>query len=83
MEYLEIEKSFIDGMVFISGAKNIALPLIYASLLSKGVHIYENVPDIVDIRITLQILNQLNVKTKFKNNVLEHITSMISIFLSY
>lgn len=75
MEYLEIEKSFIDGMVFISGAKNIALPLIYASLLSKGVHIYENVPDIVDIRITLQILNQLNVKTKFKNNVLEIDTS--------
>ena len=75
MEYLEIEKSFIDGMVFISGAKNIALPLIYASLLSRGVHIYENVPDIVDIRITLQILNQLNVKTKFKNNVLEIDTS--------
>lgn len=75
MEYLEIEKSFIDGMVFISGAKNIALPLIYASLLSRGVHIYENVPDIVDIRITLQILNQLNVKTKFKDNVLEIDTS--------
>lgn len=75
MEYLEIEKSFIDGMVFISGAKNIALPLIYASLLSKGVHIYENVPDIVDIRITLQILNQLSVKTKFKDNVLEIDTS--------
>lgn len=75
MEYLEIEKSFIDGMVFISGAKNIALPLIYASLLSKGVRIYENVPDIVDIRITLQILNQLSVKTKFKDNVLEIDTS--------
>ena len=79
MEYLEIEKSFIDGMVFISGAKNIALPLIYASLLSRGVHIYENVPDIVDIRITLQILNQLNVKTKFKDNVLEIDTSEFKI----
>lgn len=71
MEYLEIEKSIIDGMVFISGAKNVALPLIYASLLSKGVHIFENVPDILDIRISIQILNQLNVKTKYKDNILE------------
>ena len=75
MEYLEIDKSIIDGMVIASGAKNVALPLICCSLLSKGVHFFDNVPDIVDVRIIIQILNHLNAKTKFKDGLLEIDTS--------
>ncbi len=49
----------LQGEIKISGAKNAALPLICASLLSPGPHRLENVPDLRDTRTMLALLEAL------------------------
>jgi UDP-N-acetylglucosamine 1-carboxyvinyltransferase len=60
MDYLEIEGGVeLSGTVKISGAKNAALPLISAAILSDGPVLLDNVPDVVDIRTLLKLLGML------------------------
>ena len=49
----------LSGSVVISGAKNAAVAILPATLLVKGVCRIENVPDISDVRLLLQILNEM------------------------
>ena len=49
----------LNGRVLISGAKNAAVGILPATLLVKGVCRIENVPDISDIRLLLQILDEM------------------------
>ena len=67
----------LNGEVNISGSKNCALCLIACSLLVKGKTILRNIPKIKDIEMFVKILNYLNVKTEFFNNVLTIDTSNI------
>jgi UDP-N-acetylglucosamine 1-carboxyvinyltransferase len=53
----------LRGSVATSGAKNAALPLLFASLLAEGEHSFENVPFLKDIDSTELLLNHLNCKT--------------------
>ena len=53
----------LKGTVAASGAKNAALPLLFASLLAEGEHSFENVPFLNDIDSTELLLNHLNCKT--------------------
>jgi len=53
----------LNGSVATSGAKNAALPLLFASLLAEGEHIFENVPRLNDIDSTELLLNHLNCET--------------------
>ncbi|MDA3863745.1 MAG: UDP-N-acetylglucosamine 1-carboxyvinyltransferase [Deltaproteobacteria bacterium] len=46
----------LEGRVDISGAKNAALPLICASILTPGQIIFDNVPRLGDIRTILKLL---------------------------
>lgn len=46
----------LNGAIRISGAKNAALPLMTASLLTSGTLTLENVPDLADIGMLLRIL---------------------------
>ncbi len=56
MDRLLVEGGFaLEGEIPISGAKNAALPLMAASLLAGGRHVYHNVPRLRDIR-TMQTL---------------------------
>ena len=50
------------GEVSISGAKNAALPILCAALLTSDVVTLENVPELRDIGTTLTLLEQLGVK---------------------
>ncbi len=50
------------GEVRISGAKNAALPLIAATLLTPGLHTLHNVPDLRDTRTILLLLGTMGVK---------------------
>lgn len=60
MEKLVIEGGKpLSGTVRIHGAKNAALPILAASLMAKGVTEIENVPDLLDIKVMLQILTAL------------------------
>ncbi len=47
------------GTVAVSGAKNAALPLIAATLLTPGTHILHNAPDLRDTRTMLKLLETL------------------------
>lgn len=49
----------LHGSVTIRGAKNAALPLLAATLLTDDPCILENVPDIADIRVMLDVLRHL------------------------
>ncbi|WP_042338636.1 UDP-N-acetylglucosamine 1-carboxyvinyltransferase [Paraburkholderia ferrariae] len=54
----------LAGEVAVSGAKNAALPILCAGLLSaEPVHL-ENVPNLQDVRTTLKLLNQMGVRTE-------------------
>lgn len=54
----------LHGEIIISGAKNAALPILCASLLTaEPVHL-NNVPKLRDINTTCKLLNQLGVKTE-------------------
>lgn len=58
----------LNGHVRVSGSKNAALPILCAALLTNEISTISNVPDIADIHTLLNILEELNVKTTFKNH---------------
>ena len=61
----------LEGEVNISGSKNAALPIIAASILNGGVTKLYNVPDIHDIRVTLEILKILGCKISKNHDKIE------------
>ncbi len=46
----------LRGSVDVSGAKNAALPIIAATLLTEGDHVVHNVPDLADVRTLSRLL---------------------------
>ena len=69
----------LNGIVEISGAKNSALVLLAASLLTNERIILQNVPRLTDIEKMANILRNLGVKIVEKNNKLEIDSQNISI----
>lgn len=57
----------LSGEIKISGAKNSAVALIPAALLSNGITVIDNVPNISDIESLIEILEFLNVKVIYEN----------------
>ncbi len=57
----------LKGKVYISGAKNAAVAIIPAALLSDGVCRIENVPNISDVTVLLQIIQGLGARVKYIN----------------
>src|SRR5215813_2048302 len=49
----------LRGEIPVSGAKNAALPLLAASLLAPGEHIFRNVPDLADVSTMLKVLRNM------------------------
>ena len=60
----------LEGQVAVSGAKNAALPLLFATLLSSGTCRLSNVPDLEDISVSMRLLRSLGAQCSFENNVL-------------
>jgi len=58
----------LSGTIRIQGAKNAALPILAASVLNGGSVIIENVPDLLDIRVMLDILTALGSKAELKDH---------------
>ncbi|MEE8547514.1 MAG: UDP-N-acetylglucosamine 1-carboxyvinyltransferase [bacterium] len=52
----------VRGEVQASGAKNAALPLMAASLLAPGELVLENIPDLVDVKTMIALLEHLGVR---------------------
>ena len=70
----------LNGTVTISGAKNAAVAILPASLLVAGVCRIENVPDISDVRILLNIMEDMGVQIRYedKNTVIIDSTTVTS-----
>ena len=65
MDYLEIEGGHkLKGEVVISGAKNSALAIIAATILSDKPVVLKNLPNVVDIRTMLKLLSMLGAKVE-------------------
>jgi UDP-N-acetylglucosamine 1-carboxyvinyltransferase len=58
----------LNGEVAASGAKNSALPILFATLLAEGDNILENVPNLADIHSTNNLLETLGCKINFTGN---------------
>jgi UDP-N-acetylglucosamine 1-carboxyvinyltransferase len=52
----------LSGTVKISGAKNAALPALCATILAPGRHTIRNVPNLRDVRTTIELLRRLGVE---------------------
>ncbi len=71
----------LEGEVTISGAKNAALGLLAAAIMTDDDVILENLPDVRDIRVLLQAMQEIGVQVEYinKNTVKingSHIDSM-------
>ncbi len=78
-KYLKIYHSpKLKGEITISGAKNAALPLIAASILSKNEVKFTNVPEVADVKTLLKLLKNLGSKFEFEKNNLKINTSHIN-----
>ncbi len=62
--------SKIIGEIKISGSKNSALPILFASLLVNEDVKIKNIPNIKDIYITLKLFNKIGVKIKKNKNLI-------------
>lgn len=60
----------LKGIIKISGAKNSVVALIPASILADDNAVLYNVPDISDTKSLINILNYLDVATKYKDETL-------------
>lgn len=58
----------LNGSLIINGMKNAALPIIYATVLTKGDNIIENVPNIIDVHICLTIIEKMGAKIEWLNS---------------
>jgi len=72
LDYLKvIGKKNLNGSVSISGAKNAALPLLAATILSSNKLHISNLPDVVDINTLLQLLEMLGSTYQKDKNILD------------
>ena len=57
----------LKGEVLIAGAKNAALPILCACLLTDQAIVLRNVPDLQDVRTMLKLLQEIGVTVSFPN----------------
>lgn len=68
-EYFEIEGGHkLNGEIHIPGAKNAALPMLCAALLTTEKCIFTNVPEITDIKLLLQIFTKLGAEVSWNTD---------------
>ncbi|MBQ7661560.1 MAG: UDP-N-acetylglucosamine 1-carboxyvinyltransferase [Clostridia bacterium] len=61
----------LRGTVEISGAKNAALPILVGTVLTGAKCTIENVPDILDVDLTLEILEKMGARIVRRHNTVE------------
>ena len=79
MDYLQIQgPTKLSGTVTISGAKNAALPLITLTLLAHNPLTIANMPEVVDIKTLLKLLQNLGASYTLENHILKVDTSTVN-----
>lgn len=59
----------LHGNVTISGAKNAALPVLTAALLTEETCTFSNIPDLVDIKTTYKLLRNMGVEIEGNSTI--------------
>lgn len=68
----------LNGNIKVSGAKNAALPIIIATLIQEGEYVLGNVPELSDIKVLFDLLEDLGLKVeKLEKNKYKIINSGI------
>ena len=65
-----IGPNILDGDVDVQGSKNVALPILAATVMIPGVTIIHNCPKIVDIYQMISILEYVGCKTRWEKRTL-------------
>jgi UDP-N-acetylglucosamine 1-carboxyvinyltransferase len=60
----------LNGIISISGAKNAALPIMVASLLTKDDVVLNNVPKLHDVENMANIMRQLGAQIDYRDNIM-------------
>lgn len=60
----------LSGDVEVQGAKNSALPIIAAAVLTKGENVFHNCPSLSDVDVALRIIRSLGGKARFSGGAL-------------
>ncbi|NYT61632.1 UDP-N-acetylglucosamine 1-carboxyvinyltransferase [Alcaligenaceae bacterium] len=68
----------LKGEITVSGAKNAALPILCASLLTADTITLDNVPNLKDIGTTLRLLGQMGVQSEHSNNTVQLSAAQVS-----
>jgi UDP-N-acetylglucosamine 1-carboxyvinyltransferase len=68
----------LAGRIEVSGAKNAALPLMAATLLTPGVHMLHNMPRLSDTRTMAKVLEVLGARIEFTDHVCRIDTTDVS-----
>ena len=72
MDKLVIEGGVpLTGSIDVSGSKNAALPILFASILLSEPVTYTNVPDLRDIHTTLKLLDMLGCPCSYQDRRVE------------
>jgi UDP-N-acetylglucosamine 1-carboxyvinyltransferase len=78
--YFKIKQSlYLNGTIMVDGAKNSLLPIIIASILTKGISYIHGVPDIHDLHSTIYLLSLFNVHALY--NKKEQVLSVDSTYI--
>ena len=59
----------LRGAVEVSGSKNAALPILFSTLITRGISVIENLPDIGDVAVTLDVLRAFGVRVTVDSGV--------------
>lgn len=60
----------LKGEVLINGSKNAVLPILSAALISGGESVIKNCPNITDVRLTCEILKELNCQVSVEGSTI-------------
>lgn len=58
------------GRIRVSGSKNAALPIIFATLITSGISHLENVPDIGDVQVAIELIEKLGARVSREKSTL-------------
>ena len=60
----------LHGKIKVSGAKNAALPMLMASLLTAKKVVYRNVPNLADVAYTVQLLEHFGAQVDWHRDTI-------------
>ena len=58
----------VEGAINGSGAKNLATKAMLSSLLTRGITVINNIPNIKEIDVTIKLLNSIGVTTSWNKS---------------